>query len=149
MWREPNESDIQSAMTSEEFGTLRGKLIAAGQTDPFAAILGQVTYMFREAIRSNPANTLDETPSTLPEAAIFHAVAIIRHRLLSRFNTSLPSDARMEEFKAAQAYLREVAKPNGLAVEQAGAAESAKQPVPPMAVNESPRRDGWRDQDGV
>lgn len=136
-------------MTSEEFSTLKTKLVAAGQTDPFAAILGQVTYMFREAIRSNSANVLDADPDTLPEAAIFHAVAIVRHRLSSRFNSSAPSDARMEEYKAAQAYLRDVAKPNGIAVEQAGSSESAKQPVPPMAVSESPRRDGWREQDGI
>lgn len=149
MWRQPNESDIQSSMSGDEFRTLRGKLLADGQTDPFAAVLSQVTYVFREAIRSNPANVLDVDPATLPEAAIFHAVAIVRHRLSTRFNVTVPSEARMEDFKAAQSYLRDVAKPNGLAVEQAGASESAKQPVPPMAINESPRRDGWRDQDGI
>lgn len=149
MWRAPDESDVQSSMTGDEFTTLRTKLLSSGQTDPFAATLAQATLRFREAIRSNPANALDPDPTTLPEAAIFEMVAIIRHRLCTRFNASVPSEARMEEYKTAQQYLRDVAKPNGISVEQPGSSESAKNPLPPMAVNQSPRRDGWRNQDGI
>lgn len=149
MFRSLTDDDLQSAITSEEDKTFRTKLLAAGQTDPYTQIYGQVTLMFREAIRSNPANSLDPDSTTLPEACIFHAVAIIRHRLTSRFSSTVPSEARMQEYKTANDYLKAVAKPNGLAVEQWGVAESAKQQIPSPAINESPRRDGWRNQDGI
>jgi hypothetical protein len=148
-WRAPTEEDLQSCISADEDRLWRTKLLATAQGDPYASIISQVTLNFREAIRTNPSNTLDEDPATLPEGAIFHAMAIVRHRLSSRFNSTAPSEARMEEWKAAQSYLRDVAKANGLAIEQPGDVESAKQPIPPMAVNESPRRDGWRNQDGI
>lgn len=149
MWRAITENDLQSSISSDEDRTFRTKLLATGQGDPYQAIFRQVTLNFREAIRSNPANQLDEDPETLPEAAIFHAVAIIRHRLCSRFNISQASEDRLKEYAAANKYLTDIARKDGLAVEQPGASESTKSPVPPMAVNESPRRDGWRNQDGI
>lgn len=147
MWRAITEDDLRSAISESEDRTFRTKLLAEGQTDPFEQIFGQLTRNFRDAIRGNAENTLHEDPTFLPEGAIFHAVAIIRHRLCGRFNVGEQSETRRDEYKEAVAYLK--ALPTGPAVESPETTEQTKTPLPAPAINESPRRHGWRDQDGI
>jgi hypothetical protein len=67
-----------------------------------------VTLQFRNAIRSCGKNSLHATATFLPEGAIFHAVALIRYRLLSRLaigGDDQPGDARTNEYREALRYL--------------------------------------------
>ena len=149
-WRAITDDDIRSSMNGPEDETYRNQLLTAGQSDPYAQISGQVTSLFRDAIRANPANTLDPDPATLPESAIFHATAVIRQRLMTRFpGIATEYENRKEEAKAAREYLTRVAMKGSPTVENPDNAAETKQSIPSPAINESPRRDGWRNQDGI
>lgn len=148
-WRTINDDDIRSAISEPEDTLFRTRLLAEGQTDPYTAISAQVTSLFRDAIRSNASNKLDPDPATLPEAAIFHATAIIRQRLMTRFSSGVEDETRAAEARAARDYLAAVAKGGCPTVENPDNAAQTKQAVPSPAVNESPRREGWRNQDGI
>ncbi len=149
-WRPITDDDLQSAINSFEDEGFRTKLLAEGQTDPYAKIFGQVTVMFRDAIRSCARNILDPDPTTLPEGAIFHAVAIIRHRLITRFDIGEVTQARLDEHKAAEKYYAGLPSCSPLVeIPEGAGGETAKPPLASPAVNQSPRRDGWRNQDGI
>lgn len=148
MWRAPTEEDFLSVISATEDTAFRTKLLATGQGDPYAPILAQTTGLFRDAIRSHTANRLDPDAATLPEAAIFHLVVIMRHRLCGRFNVGEQTETRLLEYKEANAWLKGVAK-GDIRVEEPGEAPATQTPVLSPAVNQSPRRDGWRNQDGI
>lgn len=147
MWRPLTDDDIRSAITSAEDTAFRTKLITDGQSDPYAQICGQITGLFRDAIRGNAANELDPEVSHLPEGAIFHAVAVIRQRLCTRFGIGEQTEARTDEYKAAMDYLKGL--PSGPTVEKPSNSEEIRQPIGSPGVNQSPRREGWRNQDGI
>jgi hypothetical protein len=147
MWRAIEDEDLRSAISSKEEETFRNRLTAEGQGDPFVAIFGQVTRNFRDAIRSG-GNELDPDPANLPDGAIFHAVVIIRQRLCGRFNVGEQTETRRDEYKAASDYLKALAA-GDIRPEAPGNETATTQPLPAPAVNASPRRDGWRDQDGI
>lgn len=126
---------------------LRTKLKAEGQADPYGPIIDQVTRLFRDAVRSG-GNELDPDPDTLPEGAIFHAVVIARQRLCGRFNVGEQTEDRRMEYRAAEAYRKALASGDER-TETPGNPTATAKPIASPAVNESPRRDGWRDQDGV
>lgn len=149
-WRAITDDDIRSAITEPEDTIFRESLLVDGQTEPYSQVAGQVTSLFRDAIRANPANELDPDPTFLPESAIFHAVAIIRQRLTTRFAAGGEEDkTRADEVKAAREYLKAVAVKGTPTVDAPGETVQTKQPLAAPAVNESPRRDGWRNQDGI
>ena len=108
MWRQLTETDLRSAITSAEDAGIRQGLLAGDQEDPFVTTRRQVVAAFRGAIRSGPGNRLDPDEETLPDVAIYHAVAKIRFRLLTRFASELLDDDRRTENKEAEAWLREV-----------------------------------------
>ena len=111
-WRQITTDDVLSAMTAAEADQVNGAWLASGQADPTDTVIGQVTGEVRDAIRSCQHNVLHENASYLPEGSIPHAVAIIRHRLLSRLavgSMDQAGDTRTKEYDTAQAYLRVVA----------------------------------------
>ena len=107
MWRAITEDDFNSSVNSAESTAYRTKLLASGQSDPLNEVIAQVTLEFREAIRSCDQNTLDGDTSFLPATSIYHAVAVIRHRLLTRFDCPMSEERKME-YRAAQKYLEDV-----------------------------------------
>jgi hypothetical protein len=147
-WRAITEDDIRSAMSGPEDTAYRSKLLASGQSDPLVEIIAQVTLEFREAIRTCAANRLHEDGDFLPGASIRHAVAIIRHRLLTRFDVGAVGEARLMEYREATRYLDAVAACKR-AVEQPDGTEDARQPLPSPVVNANPRRFRWDNQDGI
>ncbi len=106
-WRAITEDDVQAAMSEPEDTAYRTSLLVSGQTDPLVQIISQVTLQFRNAIRSCEKNRLHETATWLPEGAIFHAVAVIVFRLLSRLSAGgeEPSKSREMEYKEALRWL--------------------------------------------
>ena len=149
MWRAIREDDTRSIMNSAEDNAARAKYLSSGQSDPLDEIREQVTADFREAIRSNPENTLPDDETLLPLSAIRHAAVIIRHGLLGRFGIAI-SDGRMKEWDAAQKYLEKVEKGERKIASDVPAADTVRPNVMPApAVNQSPNRQGWRYQDGI
>jgi hypothetical protein len=147
-WRTITEDDLRAAMNSPEDQAARSKYLAANQTDPFCQTRDQVTADFREAIRSAPGNSLSIDEMLLPESAIRHAVIIIRHGLLSRFGMEI-SAGRMKEWDSAQDYLKKVESGARKVVHADSLSPADKPATTVVAVNQSPRRQGWRNQDGI
>ena len=106
--REITEDDLRSAINGLEDTAIRTSALAEGQADPYTSVKAQIVGLFRGAIRSGPGNALDDDEATLPEGAIFHAVAKLRFRLLTRFASELLDDDRRTENKEAEAWLKEV-----------------------------------------
>ena len=107
-WRAITEDDVRAAMAGPEDSAYRERLLVSGQADPLVAIIAQVVVQFRNAIRSCGKNSLHATATFLPEGAIFHAVALIRYRLLSRFavgSDDQPGEARSNEYREALRWL--------------------------------------------
>ena len=147
-WRAIIEDDTRAVMNSGEDQAARAKYLASGQSDPLEELIAGVTADFREAIRSNPENTLPDDETLLPLSSIRHAAVIIRHGLLGRFGMAI-SDGRMKEWDAAQKYLDKVEKGERKIASDGAAPAVRPNIMPSPAVNQSPRRDGWRYQDGV
>lgn len=146
-WTAITQDDLLSAMSETESTAYRTKLIATGQTDPFDEIKEQVTREIRGAIRSNPRNSVDTDTTTLPASAHYHAVVLIRHRLLTRVDIEV-SDARREEYRTAQSYLKQVAK--DLIVESPTGADSDETDFPTPKVSAVRKRKfGRSNQDGI
>jgi len=107
-WYKITEDDLRSAINGPEDEAIRTAALADGQEDPYIPVKTQVVGLFRNAIRSGPGNHLDPDEETLPLGAIYHAVAKIRYRLLTRFASELLDDDRRTENKEAEAWLKEV-----------------------------------------
>ena len=107
-WRILTEDDLRSAINSAEDAAIRDRYLSGGQEDPFLTVTRQVVGSFRNAIRSGPGNSLHANEATLPEGAIYHAIAKIRFRLLTRFAAELLDEDRRTENKEAENWLREV-----------------------------------------
>lgn len=107
-WRKITEDDLRSAINSREDAAIREAYLAGDQADPFVVVTAQVVGNFRNAIRSGPANSLTVDETLLPEGAIYHAVAKIRFRLLTRFASELLDDDRRTENREAESWLKEV-----------------------------------------
>jgi hypothetical protein len=107
-WPTITEDDLRSSINASEDKAIRGSALSEGQADPYVSVKAQVIGLFRNAIRSGPGNRLDPDEATLPASAIFHAVAKIRYRLLTRFASELLDDDRRTENKEAEAWLKEV-----------------------------------------
>jgi hypothetical protein len=148
MWKQITEDAVRAVMNSAEDNAARAKYLSAGQSDPLCEVRDQVVADFREAIRSNAENTLSEDEALLPPSAIGHAVVIIRHKLLGRFGMTI-TDGRMEEYRTAQKYLAKLESGERKVSLPGAASPAEKTQLPGPMVNQSPRRDGWRDQDGI
>lgn len=111
MWRNLTVEDLETAMNAAELKALRTKLLTEGQEDAIPVVLSQVVAEFREAIRSCSNNRMSPDETTIPDGSIRHAVAIARHRLLTRFSDSKEvGEARLMEYREANRYLLSVAK---------------------------------------
>jgi len=146
-WRQISENDFRSAITDAEDTAVRTRRLAAGQSDPFIEIRAQVTAEFRGAVRT-AGGTLDGDASTLPPDVIFHAVAILRQRLWSRFGISSQSEDRKKEYDAAVEFLKTL-REGGYKPEAPDAAADSRQTLAPPAIPENSRVSNWRDQDGI
>ncbi len=107
-WTTLTEDDLRSSINANEDAAIRTAALASGEGDPYISVKRQITDLFRNAIRSGPGNHLDPDTANLPASAIFHAVAKIRYRLLTRFCSELLNDDRRTENKDAEAWLKDV-----------------------------------------
>ena len=142
-WPTITEDDLRSSINVEEDAAIRAAALAVGQGDPYISVKRQITDLFRNAIRSGAGNHLDPDPTTLPASAIFHAVAKIRYRLLTRFCSALLDDDRRTENKEAESWLKEVRR--GIEkIEQPGDAPSSGS-VPSITLMSNHQRQATRE----
>lgn len=144
MWAQLTEDDWQSSVSDEEETAVRSAMLASGQEDPFEVVKRQVTALFRNAIRSHSGNRLDADEATLPPAAIYHAVAKLRFRLLTRFCSELITDDRRTENKEAESWLKEVRR--GIEKIEAPDGDGTEVPKPRIDTRSTNERQATRDR---
>jgi hypothetical protein len=149
MWRAITTDDLYSGMNEREITAVRTTALNDGQSDPVVEVISQVTLTIREAIRSCKDNRLSPDSTEVPEAAILHAVPIIRHRLGTRFGGLIKNgEDRLEEYREANRYLKAVAS-CAHAVERWGDDEDAPAPKPGPTIQARSRRFTRDDQEGI
>ncbi len=108
MWREITEDDTRSALSAPELSAYRAAATASGQ-DVLAQITAQVVQECRAHIADCPHNKL-APGNTLPERAHYHALALIRFRMLTRVPGQEIDEARKIEQRDAVAFFRRAAE---------------------------------------
>jgi hypothetical protein len=104
MWRELTEADVLGAMNAPETAAYQAAAAGDGQ-DVLADITGQVVQECRAHIADCQHNTL-AAGSTLPERVMYHAVALIRFRMLTRLDLEVSEDRRREQRDAVEFFRR-------------------------------------------
>ncbi len=104
MWRELTENDVLAALNAPETMAYQSAAIAEDQ-DVLAQTIAQVTQECRSHIADCPGNTL-AAGNTLPERVIYHAVALIRFRLMTRLGLEVNEDRRKEQRDAIAFFYR-------------------------------------------
>lgn len=103
-WRELTEDDLLDALNAAETSVYQTAVIAVGQ-DVLEGITKQVVQECRAHIADCERNTL-AAGDTLPERVIYHAVALIRFRMLTRLNEEVSEDRRREQRDAVEFFRR-------------------------------------------
>jgi hypothetical protein len=147
MWRALTEDDILAALSAPETAAYQTAAIVVGQ-DPLAEITAQVVHECRSHIADCPRNTL-APGETLPRRVHYHALALIRFRLITRLDLEVSEDRRREQRDAIE-FFRRVSECK-VAVEPADATENSTDsfasPRPGITAR---RRQYSRDQqDGI
>ena len=104
MWREITEEDVLGAMNAAELAAYQGAVTGIAQ-DPLADITTQVVQECRAHIADCERNSL-AAGNTLPERGIYHAIALIRFRMLTRLDMEVSEDRRREQRDAVEFFRR-------------------------------------------
>lgn len=104
MWRSLTTDDVLAAMNAPETAAYESAAIAPGQ-DVLAEITTQVVQECRAHIADCDRNSL-APGETLPERVIYHAVALIRFRMLTRLDLQISEDRRREQRDAVEFFRR-------------------------------------------
>jgi len=104
MWRELTESDVEAGLSAPETAAYQTAAISAGQ-NVLAQIIAQVTQECRGHIADCSRNTL-APGETLPERVHYHAVAMVRFRMMTRLGLSVSEDRRKEQRDAIRFFER-------------------------------------------
>jgi hypothetical protein len=104
MWRELTEDDVLAALNAPETAAYQSAAISAGQ-DVLSDITGQVVQECRAHIADCARNAL-AAGATLPERVMYHAVALIRYRMMTRLDMEVSEDRRREQRDAVDFFRR-------------------------------------------
>lgn len=107
-WRLLSEDDIVTGLTGPETVAFKNAALRAGQSDPLAEIMAQVSHEVRAHIADCDRNQL-AAGLTLPERCILHAVALVRYRMMTRIGISV-NDEREVEYRDARRFLERVSE---------------------------------------
>lgn len=127
MWRELITEDLLGALLEPE--RVAAKAATRAGVDPVEETRVAVTEFVRGLVGQTAANTLAEVG--IPTSCVLHAVAIWRHRLMSRVPGIRATDERTAEYQAATAFFNRVFKADQFRVAQPlEAAAASDQPGP-------------------
>jgi phage gp36-like protein len=104
MWREITEDDVLAALNFAESSAYQTAVVAPGQY-PLDDIIKQVVQECRAHIADCQHNTL-APGDTLPERVIYHVVALIRFRMITRLDMEVSDDRRREQRDAIEFFRR-------------------------------------------
>lgn len=107
-WRAIIADDLETVLLGPELEAIRRVAGASdgSDDDKLGAVIATVTDECRAAIEDCPENRLGAA-GTLPERVIHHALAIIRHRLLTRVKMA-SSEERTQEYRDARRFFERV-----------------------------------------
>lgn len=138
---------VHAALTEPEVTAFSTQLLVSGQSNPLDQIVAETALQFREAIRSNAENSLHADPTYLPQAALLHASAYARYRLLTRIGDEVGEDRRLEYREAAR-YL-DLVRSGKQSVENPNGSATDKPPTPTPYINGRTPNYGRDNQDGI
>ena len=147
LWVPITEDDFLDSLSAVEASLFRSNA-KVSESDPLPGLISKVTMQVRGAVRSNPDNIVPADTTLVPPAAVPHAVAILRYRLLSKMPDIEISDARRDEYKEALAWLNLVRRGEE-AIENPDGATTDKKPTPSPRINARQKRFGRDSQDGI
>jgi len=104
MWRELTEDDVLAGLNAPETMAYQSAAITEGQ-DVLAQILDQVTQECRGHIADCSRNSL-APGNTLPERVHYHAIAMVRFRMMTRLGLEVNEDRRKEQRDAVAFFTR-------------------------------------------
>jgi len=109
-WTALTSGDIESALSGPELEAYRRKAGAADgrDDDKLASTIAQVTDEIRSHIEDCPENKIGAA-GTLPERVHFHAVVMVRNRLMNRLGIKI-SDGRVTEYRDAVRFFERVSE---------------------------------------
>lgn len=142
-WIKITVDDWLSSINVAEETAVRTAMLSTDQEDPFGVVCQQVVDLIRNAIRSGRGNRLDPDSEKVPPSAVFHAVALIRYRLLTRFAAELIDDDRRLEQRQAMDWLKEVRR--GLEKIEAPDGDGTDTATPMIEVRSRNERQATRD----
>lgn len=149
MWRTLTEADVLAALNTAESSAYQTAVVAEGQ-DVLADITGQVVQECRAHIADCHNNTL-AAGATLPERVIYHAVALIRFRMMTRLDIEVSDDRRREQRDAVEFFRRvsecKVAIEPGDGTASEDGTDSFASPKPGITARD--RNFSRRQQDGI
>lgn len=93
-WITLTTADIDDYLVGAQVGALRTAALSAGQSDPVAEAIADITAEIRNYIRSCPINVLSLTPGTIPPELKRHACALIIEAAQPRLKLKLSDDQR-------------------------------------------------------
>ena len=130
-WLTLTEAHILTGVTGAELAPARAAALKAGQVDPVAEVIAQVTREVRGRVAACARNTLGEGDA-IPDECLSAAIDIAVYRLCKRIpGAVLLTKERVEANTNAIAYLRDVAACEVALVQPATAA--TEQPGGPAA----------------
>jgi hypothetical protein len=123
-WRTITESDLKTALSSDELSTLR-RALGADAEDTIANTLNLLAAEIRDHISSGGSD-VDATAATLPEGLIARAVQIAIIRISTRAGGVLPDPKglRAKAAEAAEKFFQDRVATGKHAVEQPATAAS-------------------------
>ena len=109
-WSAITGSDVESALSGPELEAYRrvAGTSAGANDDKLAAVIAQVTDEIRSHIEDCPENRLGAA-GMLPERCHFHAVVMVRQRLMNRLGLKI-NESRETEHKNALRFFERVSE---------------------------------------
>lgn len=107
MWITPTEADLLTVLSGPELDAYRNAAKAAGQADPVAPTIAQVTALVRGYVGAFSRNRLGAS-GTIPEKLLAPALDLLALRLPQRVRIN-PNEARKTNAMAALKLLEQVA----------------------------------------
>lgn len=146
MWILPIENDVLTVLSETELSTYRAAATAAGQADPVAPTLAQVTDLVRGYVGAYRPNTLGPA-GTIPQKLLAPALDLVAVRLPQRVGVP-PREVRKSAADAAVRLLERVA--NGdFNVEEPDTASLEATAAPRPTICARPGRFTRNDEEGV
>lgn len=103
-WKTITEDDVLGAMNAAESTAYQIAVIGVGQ-DVLAQISAQVIQECRGHIADCHQNTL-APGDTIPDRVLYHALAMIRYRMMTRLDLEVSEDRRREQKDAVEFFRR-------------------------------------------